>query len=216
MRDLVRGLLAGLVLLALLGAVASRAGWVEVSLPRPEGTGPWLLSRATGITAFVALSLDAILGLLVSTRAGERHLTRARAIDLHGWLSPVALVLVAGHALALLGDRYVGFDLLDVAVPFAAPVRTAAVGLGVIAAYLMLLVHASFALRRRLGTKTWRRLHYLSFGAFIAATMHGILAGTDSSHPWIASVYAIPIALVGALVIQRVRFSTRATAGPRS
>ncbi|MEO8552541.1 MAG: ferric reductase-like transmembrane domain-containing protein, partial [Kofleriaceae bacterium] len=199
------------------GAIANRAGWVTISLPRPERTGPWMLSRATGVTAFIALSLDVVLGLLMSTRAGDRWLLRAHAIDLHSWLSSVALVLVAGHAIVLLADRYIRFDILDLLVPFASPVRTTAVALGVIAAYLALVVHASFALRRRLGTKTWRRLHYLSFAAFIAAALHAIVGGTDSSYPWLVAVYATPLAIASALVAHRVlsRFRARRSADTR-
>jgi predicted ferric reductase len=137
-------------------------------------------------------------------------LTRAHAIDLHGWLSPVALILVAGHAIVLLADSYIGFDILDVLVPFAAPVHTTAIGLGVIAAYAALVVHASFALRRRLGTTAWRRLHYLSFAAFTAAALHAIISGTDSSHPWFVAVYATPLVVVGALVAHRVLGRLRA------
>lgn len=201
MRDLVRGLVVGLLLLALLGAIASRTGWATISVPRPEGTGPWMLSRATGITAYLALSLDVILGLLISTRS-DRWLTRAQAIDLHRWLSPVTLALVAGHAVVLLGDRYLGFDLLDLVIPFASPVRTLAIGLGTIAAYLALVVHASFALRRRLGTKTWRRLHVLSFIVFIAATVHAVLAGTDTSQ--LRILYALVLVVVVTLVVRRI------------
>lgn len=209
MRDLIRGVVIGLLLMALLGAIASRTGWATISIPRPEGTGPWMLSRATGVTAFIALSLEVILGLLVSTRTGDRWLTRAHAIDLHGWLSPVTLALVAGHAIVLLADRYVRFDVLDLLVPFASPFRPAAIGLGELAAYLILVVHASFALRCRLGTQTWRRLHYLSFAAFIAASLHAVLAGTDSSHPWLVTAYAIPLVLVSGLVAHRVLASLR-------
>ena len=204
MRDAIRGAIVGLVLLALLGAIASRTGWATLAVPRPDGTGPWLLSRATGVTAFLALSLDVIVGLGMSTRAADRWLTRAQALDLHRWLSPVALALVAGHALALLADGYVRFDMLDVLVPFAARFRTTAVGIGVIAAYLALVVHASFGLRRWLGTRTWRRLHALSFVAFVAAALHAITAGTDSAHPWLVAVYATPLAIVTALVGYRV------------
>ena len=112
MRDVLRGAVVGLVMLALLGAIASRAGWATIDVPRPDGTAPWFLSRATGFAAFAALALDVIVGLLVSTKAGDRWITRAHAIDLHGWLSPVALALVVGHALILLADGYIRFDVL--------------------------------------------------------------------------------------------------------
>ena len=120
MRDVVKGALAGLVVLALFGAVASRAGWLVASVPRPGGHGAWMLSRATGLVAYVALSLDVIAGLLVSSRAGDRWVPRAQLVDLHGWLSPLSLALVLAHAAVLVADGFVRFDAIDVLVPFAA------------------------------------------------------------------------------------------------
>jgi predicted ferric reductase len=204
MRDAIRGMVIGLVGLALLGAIASRAGWIVTALPRPAGTGPWLLSRATGFAAFTALALDVIFGLLVSTRAGDRWVGRAQAIELHGWLSPLALALVLGHALVLLADRYIQFDLVDVAVPFTSSYRPVAVGLGVIAAYLAIVVHASFGLRRRIGARRWRQLHALSFVAFVAASLHAITAGSDSSRSWAVLIYAIPLGIVCLLIAYRI------------
>jgi len=215
MRDALRGAVVGLMMLALLGALASRAGWTMIDVPRPDGTAPWFVSRATGFAAFAALALDVIVGLLVSTKAGDRWIRRAHAIDLHGWLSPVALALVVGHAGILLADGYVRFDALDLVVPFIAPYRPLAVGVGVIAGYLALVVHASFSLRRRLGTRTWRRLHYLSFAAFVASSTHAILAGSDSSRPWAVVLYGSPLAIVGALVAYRLRLSRPQAPAPQ-
>lgn len=208
MRDVLRGAALGLALLALAGAIAGRAGWAEVAAPRPAGAGPWLLARATGYAAFAALSLDTLAGLLVSTRAGGRWVARATLVELHGWLSPIALALALGHALVLLADRYVRFDLIDVVVPFASPYRPLAVGLGIIAAYCAIVVHASFGLRRRIGTRLWRRLHYLSFGAFGAAAVHAVLAGTDASRPWSIAILAVPLVGAAGLIVRRVRRAT--------
>lgn len=208
MRELLRGVLIGTALLLVAGAIASRAGWIDVAAPRASGTGAWLVARASGFAAFIALSFDVIVGLVVSTRAGGRRLSRGQLIELHSWLSPLALALVVGHALVLLADGYIRFDALDVLIPFVAPYRAVAVGLGVFAAYLALVVHASFALRRRLGTAWWRRLHYLSFAAFTAAALHGIAAGTDSGQPWAIALYATPLVVVAALVGRRVRTVT--------
>jgi len=203
-RDAVRGVVAGVVILALLGAVASRLGWAAIDVPRPDGTGPWLVSRATGFAALAALALDVIVGLLMSTRLGDRWVARAHAIDLHGWLSPVALALVLGHAAVLLADGYLRLDVLDVVVPFMAPYRRVAVGLGVVAAYLAAVVHLSFGLRRWLGTRAWRRLHVLSFAGFALAALHAILAGTDASRPWAIALVGAPLAVVAGLVAVRV------------
>jgi DMSO/TMAO reductase YedYZ heme-binding membrane subunit len=213
MRDALRGIVLGLVLLALVGAIASRAGWGAISVPRPAGTGPWLLARASGYAAFVALSLDVMAGLLVSTRVGDRWMTRGQLIDVHGWLSPLALALLVGHVLALLADRYIRFDVLDVLVPGLSPYRPVAVGLGIVAAYCAVVVHASFGFRRRIGTKAWRRLHYLSFVAFCAAAAHAFLAGTDASRAWAIVICAVPLLGAAVLLARRLRTLGR-PAGP--
>ncbi len=202
MRELLRGIVGGVIALLVLGAIASRLGWIVTDV-RPVGHAAWLLSRATGIVAYLALALDVVVGLAVSTRTGDRWVKRAHAIDLHGWLSPLALALVAGHALVLLADRYVRFDVIDVAVPFAASWHPFAVGLGVVAAYLALVVHASFAFRKRIGAQTWRRLHYLSFVAFAAGGIHAVLAGSDVGRPWAIAILGLPAAIIAALVVRR-------------
>lgn len=203
MRNVLRGIVIGFAALALVGAIASRAGWGAISLPRPAGTGPWLLARASGYAAFVALSLDVIAGLLVSTRAGDRWMARGQLIDLHGWLSPIALALVVGHVLALLADRYIRFDVLDVLVPMLSSYRPVAVGLGIVAAYCAVVVHASLGFRRKIGTKAWRRLHYLSFVAFGTAAAHAFLAGTDASRMWAIAICVVP--LLGAAITMACR-----------
>lgn len=209
MRDALRGVAIGLALLLIAGAIASRAGWADGAALRASGTGAWLVARASGFAAFFALSADVIVGLVVSTRVGGRSLSRGQLIELHGWLSPLALALVFGHAFILLADGYIRFDALDLVVPFIAPYRPVAVGIGVLAAYVALVVHASFGFRRRLGTKLWRRLHYLSFVAFAAGALHGISAGTDSREPWAIALYAMPLVLATLLIVRRVQTSLR-------
>jgi methionine sulfoxide reductase heme-binding subunit len=202
---IVAGTIAGLVVLGVAAAVLDRAGWADVVLPHAHGPGAWQLTRATGFTAYVALALDMTLGLLVSARAGGRWLPRGHAADLHRWLSAVAIALVIGHAGVLLADGFVRFDTLDLLIPFIAPYRPIAVGLGIVAMYATLVVHGSFALRRRLGGRTWRRLHALSFVAFAAAAAHAIAAGTDAARAWAIAIVGAPAAAVIALVVVRAR-----------
>lgn len=204
MREAVRGLVLGVILLALAGALASRLDLATIGFPRSSTTAPWLLSRVSGLTAFVALALDVILGLLVSSRAANRVFAKGAGVELHRWLSPLTLALVLAHVVLLLADGYIRFDALDVLVPFTSDYRPLAVGLGVIAAYLAFVVHASFALRKRIGAKTWRRLHYLSFVALAGAAVHAVLAGSDGGQLWVRGLYALPIAIVLGLVGYRV------------
>jgi predicted ferric reductase len=157
-----------------------------------------------GLTAFVALALDVILGLLLSTRMANRLFAKGVAVELHRWLSPLVLALALGHGLLLLADGYIRFDALAVLVPFASPYRPLAVGLGVIAGYLAVVVHASFALRKTIGARTWRRLHYLSFVALIGAAAHALLAGSDVGSVWVRSLYAVPLAIAVGLAAMRI------------
>jgi len=207
MRNVVKGVFVGVFLLALVGAIATRAGWIVASPPRPQGTGAWMFSRATGLLAYVALSIDVIVGLLVSTRSADRLVPRGQLVDLHGWLSPLTLALAFAHGGILLADRYVRYDIIDVVVPFASSRWPLAVGVGVVAGYLALVVHLSFGLRRRIGTIVWRRLHYLSFVAFVLVTLHAVAVGTDRANPWFASVYVLLLLAVASLLGLRIKRS---------
>lgn len=212
----VTGIVVGLAVLAVLLAVGERAGIVAVD--RPAGQAFWLASRAGGITAYVALTLAMIAGLSLSTGLGDALLPRARAVEIHRFLSTASIVLVAGHALALLGDRVVRFDALDLLVPFASRYRPAAVGLGVIAAYAAVVVHASFAWMKRLGHRAFRALHWLSFVLYALATAHGVLAGSDAGRPFVATLYlggcALVLVLIGARVLAATTRAARAATAP--
>jgi len=203
-RSLAWGVLAGVLALLVIDAVLVRAGIPTQVLPRASGAGPWLVSRALGLTAYVALSLEMVFGLLVSTGAADRVLARARALELHQWLSSVSLALVGAHAIMLLGDGFAGLDVIDLTVPFAAELRRFATALGVLSAYAMLGLHLSYAARGKIGARTWRKLHYGSFALYVLATAHGLAAGTDSGRLFTTLLYAVSASGVASLLAVRL------------
>jgi methionine sulfoxide reductase heme-binding subunit len=91
--------------------------------------------------------------------------------------------------LSLLGDRYFSFTLRDLLEPMASPYRPIWVTLGIIGFYSGAVVALSFYIRRIIGLKTWRILHYVSFILFFIILFHGIKAGTDSSVTWVQWLY---------------------------
>lgn len=201
----------GLVTLLVLGALAARSSLAPDLLPRLAGSAAWLTSRAAGVTAFLALSLDVAFGLFVSTGIADAAIPRARSVETHRFLSTVALGATAAHVLALLFDGFVRLDALDVLVPFFSTYRPIAVGVGGIAAYLLVLVHLSFSWRARLGAKVWRAFHYASFAVYVGVLVHGLAAGSDAGA--LASVYVGSGTIVGALLLYRVAlFGRRPTA----
>jgi len=198
------GIGIGLAVVVVALTLAARLGLVTLSIGRPDGHAFWLFSRAAGITAYVALTAVTVWGLLLSTAVADSIISRGRSLDAHRWLSAAALALSVAHAVALIGDKYISFDILDVIVPFLSAYRPEAVGAGIVALYLSIAVFGSFWLRGYIGQRGWRAIHFLSFPAFGLVTLHGLFAGTDSGSPWVWGMYLLATALVGLLTVVRV------------
>jgi sulfoxide reductase heme-binding subunit YedZ len=76
--------------------------------------------------------------------------------------------------------------------------------LGLAALAVMALTAGSFYARSLFGYRTWRLLHYLTFGVFAMAAAHGIGAGTDTQHDWARYLYALTALVVFNLTAYRV------------
>ena len=149
----------------------------------------WILARASGLTAYVLLTLSVLAGLVIKTRPFGRALNAAAATDTHRFLSLLALGAIAVHGLALMLDSTVRITLGALLIPGLAGYRPTATALGVVAAELAVLVLVSFRLRKRIGFRNWRRLHWATYAVFALATAHGLAAGTDTARPWSTSLY---------------------------
>ena len=138
----------------------------------------WIVARAAGLVALGLLTLSVWLGLAMSTRIlGVR-----RQKSLLGWhrtLVWTGLAMLGLHVGAVLLDPVLHFGLASALVPFTAPWRPAAVAAGAVAGWLSLMLAVSFRLRKWIGQRGWRRLHYASFAAFGLAVAHALAAGTD-------------------------------------
>lgn len=129
------------------------------------------------------------LGLAVRTRFTEPFLAQWRTFDLHRLTALIVVGFMAVHVLALLADRFIGFTLAQLIVPFVSPYRPLETALGVAGLYLTLAVTASYYVRRHIGYRAWRAIHYLTFGAFGLSLLHGVTAGTDTGTPWGRALY---------------------------
>lgn len=187
---------AGVFVASLLGGLALNAGEL--------GTVPWMLSRVSGIVAFVLLSGSVIFGLLMSTKAADGVLSRPFVYTIHQFLSVLTLTFLGIHGGSLLFDGFLHFGPADVLIPFATAYRPFWVGLGIISAWATAIVTASFWMRGRIGQKAWRKLHYASFGAYVLSLVHGVTAGTDTGLPLVSWTYIGSLALVAALLVYRI------------
>ena len=200
-------LLTAVVVGAVAGAVALPQ-WAPALSDSLLGTAPkayWYLSRASAIVAFVLLWMSIVLGLTLTNRTARIWPGGPVVFDLHQHTSLLALIVAFFHGLILMGDRYIAFTLTTVLTPFAsADYRPFWVGLGQIGFYLLGIVGLSFYARRWMGARLWRVIHYLSFGVFILALIHGIVSGTDTSSVGVAAMYWIATGSVVFLTLHRV------------
>jgi len=164
----------------------------------------WVIIRASGIVAYVLLALSAMWGLVVSSTLLGRAASAKRLTHVHESLSIGALLATLTHAVALTFDEYVPFSVADVVVPGASDWHPGASALGVTAAWGLLVITLSFYVRRHIGRRAWRLLHFGAFGVFVAALVHGVTAGTDTSSPLMQWIYLATGCAVAALTIIRV------------
>ena len=156
----------------------------------------WILARASGFTAYALLTASVLAGLLLKSRPFGKALKPATAAELHKTLSLTSLGALAIHGITLVLDRTVEISPLALVIPGLSPYRPLWTGVGVVAAELMAIVIASFWVRRYIGSRNWRRLHWASYLTFAAATVHGIAVGTDSSRTWALALYVGAVAAV--------------------
>ncbi len=149
----------------------------------------WYVTRAAALSAYIVLTVVVLLG--ISRSLVRLSGSRASWVldEVHQFLALLVAALVSLHLLSLFLDPLIPFSLLNFMVPLAEPYRPFAVDLGVFALYGLVIVLLSSWLRRYLKYASWRALHYTSFVVFLLVTLHGVLAGSDSSQPWMILVY---------------------------
>lgn len=163
----------------------------------------WLLARASGLTTYVLLTCSVLAGLVVKSRPVTR-LRQAAVTDLHRFLALLCLGALALHGISLVLDSTVPLPVAGLFVPGLSSYRPLATGIGVLTAELMLLIYASFRLRRRIGARNWRRLHWATYCVFAGATVHGLATGTDTARPWATGLYLAAVGAVAAATTWRV------------
>lgn len=190
-------------------AIGALSGWLRDEYQRL----PWYATRVTALLAYLALTGSVIYGLLLSTKILDRIAHRTVSFTLHQDLASFGLALALVHAAVLMLDRSVPYSPTDLIVPFSGPYRPIWVGIGQLTLGISIVVLFSFYVRKRTGQKAWRRLHYLSFLAFLGATAHGLMAGTDTAAPWVIFGYTLMAAIVVFLLTYRIVLALAAHQG---
>jgi hypothetical protein len=178
----------------------------------------WYAARASGVAAYVVLSLVVCLGLALGGKAQTRRWPRFSVEEIHRFGGLLVGSLIGVHVLAIAADSFLPFSLTQLLVPFTSAYRPLWTGLGIAGAELLLALAITNHYRRRLPYRFWRKAHYLNFAVWTFASLHGLMGGTDRGAAWLAIVYGVSVATVLMLILWRFlrrefRFRRIATAG---
>ena len=173
----------------------------------------WLVSRSAGIVALGLISLAVLIGLTMSTKILQRPGLGRKLAHLHEHITLVAMAAIVVHGATLLGDKWLHAGVKGLIVPFTMAYRPLYTGLGIVAAYLALLLGLSFYVRRRIGTKLWRKLHRATAIVWVLGVVHTIGAGSDASTVWLRAVMLVTGAPIVFLLLVRILHRRQPAAG---
>jgi sulfoxide reductase heme-binding subunit YedZ len=156
----------------------------------------WYTTRGAGVVSMVLLSGVMVLGMLTRARVGGSRWPRFLTAALHRDVSMMALVFLALHIVTAVVDPYTHLGITAATIPFGSYYRTFWLGLGTIACELMLAVGATSLVRGRIGHRAWRAVHWLAYGCWPVAVVHGLGTGTDAASLWMSVITVLCVAAV--------------------
>jgi sulfoxide reductase heme-binding subunit YedZ len=173
----------------------------------------WYLTRGAGVVSLLLLTASVLLGLVTWSRWTRIDWPRYVTHGLHRNVALLAVGFVSLHVVTSVADGYAPIRLLDAVVPFVSRYRPLWLGLGALAFDLLIALIATSLLRRRLGWRAWRTIHWLTYACFGVAVVHGLGTGSDPRSVWFAALTAACVVAVLAAGLARI-LRARAGAGP--
>ena len=164
---------------------------------------PWLIARASGITAYILMWLLAMAGIVLSHPLRQKYkflhpITRMR---LHTLLAVFTLSFIALHIMAVILDSYALVGLSGAFIPFASKYRPIPVALGTLGLYAGLLTGIVARFRMNIGKKGWTGIHRFSIISLVLIWIHAVYAGTDSRP--LSALYLVSAFLLISLALSR-------------
>lgn len=187
--------LASLMPASLYNLLSAQA--IRMGLPLTSDTQAyWYMARAGGIVAYLLLWLATIWGIVMSNKLAKGRIAPLTVFGLHEILPLLATLFAAFHAIVLIGDSYINFNIIHILIPFTSPYEPVWTGLGTIALLFSAALVVSFYLRKQIGQRVWRMFHFTAYLAFVLALVHGLMAGSDSNFLGVQMMYVFSGATV--------------------
>jgi sulfoxide reductase heme-binding subunit YedZ len=171
--------------------------------------GLWYVSRASGLTLLILFSVVMMLGVASRLGSAPRRWPRFVFPEVHRALALFSVAFLALHVLTAILDPFVTIGWAATVLPFASGYRTLAIGLGTLAVDLAGAVIITSLVRRRLGFRSWRAVHWLAYLAWPVAFVHSLTAGNDLGIWWVALIEWGCAAAVATAVLARILENVR-------
>jgi sulfoxide reductase heme-binding subunit YedZ len=176
----------------------------------------WYLARGTGAVALVLLTASVVIGIVGSVRVVTARWPRFAIDAVHRDVSLLVVVVLVIHIVTSVLDGFAPITLLDGVIPFVSPYRPLWLGLGTLAFDLLLAIAITSLVRRRLGYRAWRTVHWLAYASWPVAVLHGLGTGSDVKQWWMLALTVVCIVAVLAAVWTRIAHVSSDHAGVRA
>lgn len=136
------------------------------------------LSSYAGLAAITLLTLNILIGLLLSTKYNPVRRwphRRINTVRVHNWTGYAALFVALIHPLLILFSGTERFRLVDLAYPLNAPKQPGINTFGAAALYILIFTVATSFFRFEIGRRWWKRMHLITYAMFPLYAVHGIL-----------------------------------------
>lgn len=161
----------------------------------------WAFGRISGILALALFTVTLILGIV--TRSGRPliGMPRFSVTLVHRNVSLLASVFLVLHVGTLMLDSYAHLNPADVVVPFLGSFKPFWQGLGTVAFDLIVAIVATALLRRFIGVRVFRFVHWFTYAMWPIAVAHAIGNGTNGTDAWfLLGSLAACLAVVAAVI----------------
>ena len=176
------------------------------------------LSSYAGLAALTLLTLNILIGLLLSTKYNPVRRwphRRINTVKLHSWTGYIALGVCLIHPTLILFSSTAHFRVIDIAYPVNAPKQPLINVLGAVALYLLLFTVTTSYYRFEIGRRWWKRMHLVTYALFPVYAAHGILTDPNLKNappdPFDAEKIFVELCVlvVLAAVVARARWQSR-------
>ncbi len=176
------------------------------------------LSNYFGLAAISLLTLNILIGLLLSTKYNPVRKwphRRVNTLQLHNWTGYTALAVSLVHPVLILFSSTAHFRFIDIVYPINAPKQPYVNTIGSLALYLLLITVVTSYFRLEIGRKIWKPLHFATYALFALYAVHALLTDPNLKNapfdPFDAEKvyveFCILLVLIG--IVLRIRWQLR-------